>query len=130
TLPDDGVLLELVGRRVDGSTFPMECGFTHIDDAGRRLVIAVVRDVTERRRMDRQLLDVSEQLQRQIGQDLHDGLGQLLTGTAFLAKGLLASVDDEYRPHAERVVELINQAIARVRSLARGLSPIRVEARS
>jgi signal transduction histidine kinase len=87
-------------------------------------------DVTDRRALEKQVLEVSEQLQRQIGQDLHDGLGQLLTGTAFLAKGLVDYVDDEYAAQANRVVELINQAITRVRSLARGLSPIHVEAKS
>lgn len=70
-----------------------------------------------------------QKMQRQIGHDLHDGLGQILTGTAFLAKGLEAHVDAAYRPQAQRVVELINLAIARVRGLARGLSSLHVEAR-
>jgi signal transduction histidine kinase len=80
--------------------------------------------------LERQVLEASEQLQRQIGQDLHDGLGQLLTGTAFLAKGLQHNLSSEHQLQAQRIVELINLAIARVRSLARGLSPIHVEARS
>ena len=92
--------------------------------------IVVMRDMTERRVLERQVLDASEQLQRQIGQDLHDGLGQLLTGTAFLAKGLQHSLSSEHQSQAQRIVELINLAIARVRSLARGLSPIHVESRS
>jgi len=82
------------------------------------------------RLLERQVLDVSEQVQRRIGQDLHDGLGQLLTGTAFLTKGLQHSLALEYQPQAQRIVELINMAIARVRNLARGLSPIHVDAKS
>lgn len=129
-LPSSGTLQEATGIRSDGSTFTMECGFTEILVGSQRLAIVVMRDVTQRRIMERQVLDVSEQLQRQIGQDLHDGLGQLLTGTAFLTKGLQHSLSSEYQPQAQRIVELINQAIARVRSLARGLSPIHVEAQN
>jgi signal transduction histidine kinase len=84
----------------------------------------------QRRVLESKVLEASEQLQRQIGQDLHDGLGQLLTGTAFLAKGLQHNLASEHQQQAQRIVELINLAIARVRSLARGLSPIHVEARS
>jgi two-component system sensor kinase FixL len=74
--------------------------------------------------VDELVLEVTQQLRRQIGQDLHDGLGQLLTGTAFLAKALQHSLPAEHQPQVERIVELINQAIARVRALSRGLSPI------
>lgn len=129
-LPTSGTLHEAVGRRIDGTTFALECGFTEIGPGTQRALICVMRDVTQRRVLERQVLEASEQLQRQIGQDLHDGLGQLLTGTAFLAKGLQHSLTTEQQPQAARIVELINLAIARVRSLARGLSPIHVEARS
>ena len=76
--------------------------------------------------VDALVLEVTQQLRRQIGQDLHDGLGQLLTGTAFLAKALQHSLPAEHQPQVERIVALINQAIARVRALSRGLSPIGV----
>jgi len=80
--------------------------------------------------VDERMLEVSRDLRRQIGQDLHDGLGQLLTGTAFLAKALQHSLPAEHQPQVERIVSLINQAIARVRALSRGLSPIVVESHS
>ncbi|HKP61977.1 MAG TPA: ATP-binding protein [Polyangiales bacterium] len=124
-LPATGTTQEAIGRRADASTFTLECSFHQIDGG---LTVVVMRDVTQRRSLERQLLEVSEQLQRQIGQDLHDGLGQLLTGTAFLAKGLQHGLSTEHQGQAQRIVELINLAIARVRSLARGLSPIHVEA--
>lgn len=128
--PASGTLQEAVGRRVDGTTFTCECGFTEVRAGARSTTLVVMRDMTHRRSAERQVLDATEQLQRQIGQDLHDGLGQLLTGTAFLAKGLQHALSEEHQPQAQRIVELINHAIARVRSLARGLSPIHVEARS
>ena len=45
-------------------------------------------DITERKRMEKALLEISAREQRQIGQDLHDGLGQHLTGIAFMSKVL------------------------------------------
>lgn len=72
-------------------------------------------------------LAYEQRLRRQIGQDLHDGVGQLLTGTAFMAKALQHSLPAEHQPQVEQIVALINQAIARVRSLSRGLSPMDVE---
>jgi signal transduction histidine kinase len=122
--------VEALGRRADGTTVPLECTVARLEVGGREVKVWTLRDVTERRQLERRILEVGEQLRRQIGQDLHDGLGQLLTGTAFLAKGLESNVVDDYRPQAHRVVELINLAIARVRNLARFLSPIHVEARS
>jgi two-component system sensor kinase FixL len=123
-LPACGVRHALVGRRADNTTFPLECELTRVPAPEVSWTIVGIRDVTERTLHERRIVEVSEQLQRRIGQDLHDGLGQLLTGTAFLAKGLESSVSASERPQAQRVTELINQAIARVRSLARGLSPV------
>lgn len=133
-------------ERGDGSRFrallarlPATCETMREGARDHALRALVVTDVTRHRAasdatdgsvLERQVLEASEQLQRQIGQDLHDGLGQLLTGTAFLAKSLEQSVGPERQAQAQRVVDLLNQAIGRVRILARGLSPIHVEAQS
>ena len=91
-------------------------------------VIATGIDITERKRMEQAILDVSAREQRQIGQDLHDGLGQHLTGIAFMSKVLeqkLASrrsADDA--AHAAKIVHLVNEAINKTRELARGLLPV------
>ena len=49
-------------------------------------IIATGIDITEREQLERALLEISAREQRRIGQDLHDGLGQHLTGIAFMAK--------------------------------------------
>ena len=54
----------------------------------RRLFAGIVRDLTEAKRMERQVLEISDREQRRIGQDLHDGLGQQLAGIGFLSKSL------------------------------------------
>jgi len=82
------------------------------------------------RDLERRLLDISEEEQRRIGHDLHDGLGQHLTGVAFLSKVLSQRLGGKNLPEtaeANRIADLINQAIGWTRDLARGLSPVSVD---
>jgi PAS domain S-box-containing protein len=84
-------------------------------------------DVTERKRLERALLEISGREQRRIGQDLHDGLGQHLTGTAFMSKVLQRRLKEQGLPEAtdaDKIVDLVNQAIERTRELSRGLVPV------
>ena len=65
--------------------------------------------------------------QERISSELHDGLGQHLTGIAFLAKALankLHSRGASEASEADQIVGLINQAVANTRALARGLQPV------
>src|SRR5690606_33902293 len=83
-----GIGREVVGRRRDGSTFPMDLAVSEGALPTRRLFTGVVRDISERRELEQEVLRVAEEERRRIGQDLHDGLGQALTGTALIARGL------------------------------------------
>lgn len=90
-------------------------------------VVTTGIDITERKRMESALLEISGREQRQIGQDLHDGLGQHLTGIAFMSKVLqqqLAESGAAQAPHAAKIVRLVNDAIHKTRELARGLVPV------
>ena len=90
-------------------------------------VITTGLDITERKRMETALLEVGGRVQRRIGQDLHDGLGQHLTGIAFMSKVLeqqLADAQAPQAPHAGKIVRLVNDAVNRTRELARGLLPV------
>lgn len=97
-------------------------------------IITTGIDVTESRRLEKEVLQVSERERRQIGQDLHDGLGQMLTGIEFmsavLAQRLAQARSRELRDAARQAAEVnghVREAIAQTRSLARGLSPILLE---
>ena len=88
-------------------------------------------DVTDRRKLERQVLEISAREQMRIGQDLHDRLGQHLTGVAFksqvLAEDLQAkNVSDAST--ASTIVEMVSDAINQTRGLARGLYPVHLEA--
>ena len=90
-------------------------------------MIATGIDITERKQLEKAILDISAREQRRIGQDLHDGLGQHLTGIAFMAKVHEARLAEKHSPEAEdaaKIVKLVNEAIHKTRELARGLLPV------
>ena len=98
--------------------------------SGNEEVLAIIRDVSERKRLEKEILEISAREQRRIGHDLHDGLGPYLGGVAFKAKILEETLMAESSPHTaqtKELVRLINNAIRQARSLARGLAPIEVE---
>ncbi len=90
-------------------------------------VIATGIDITERKHLEKTILEVSGREQRRIGQDLHDGLGQHLTGIAFMSKVQEQKLMEKGFPEAEdasKIVNLVNEAIHKTRELARGLLPV------
>jgi len=92
---------------------------------------ALIEQMAERERLERELLEVSEREQRRIGYDLHDGLGQHLTGAALAGRVLEEKLSARNLPEAAdagKVVELVEDGITLSRKLAKGLHPIEMEA--
>jgi signal transduction histidine kinase len=88
------------------------------------------RESAARQRMAREMLEVSDREQRRIGQDLHDGLGQLLAGMAFLSQALAQTLARQARAEAAQatqLVQLANKAMTWARELVHGLSPVELE---
>ncbi|MDF3020320.1 MAG: hypothetical protein K0Q92_1623 [Steroidobacteraceae bacterium] len=113
--------------RRDGSTFDAACvtTLTHVDGATHRL--AVITDVTERRQLEREILEIAGREQLRIGSDLHDGLGQDLTGVALMLRSVVAQLrkeDSATRSDVEDIISLVNGAIESTRAMARGLAPV------
>lgn len=83
-----------------------------------------------RKRLERELLEVSEREQRRIGHDLHDGLGQTLAGVDVLLEVLKKRLAANAPADADAVAAISNyvkDAIQQTRMLAQGLSPVQVE---
>lgn len=124
--------MELPVCRCDGTMLTVSCFAAPLPDETGAPVscLSIFSDVTEQRRLQREILEVSGREQRRIGQDLHDGLGQVLTGVTFLGQALGKKLQDRGLPGADEAVEitrLVNEAIAHTRSLARGLYPVTLE---
>jgi signal transduction histidine kinase len=87
-------------------------------------VIILTADVAQRERMEKEALDVSEREQRRIGQDLHDGVCQQLTGISLLSRSLQSRLDGQAAADAGQVTRLINDCIEQTRRVTRGLHPV------
>ncbi len=101
----------------------------HDDGIGTGISISVT-NITERKRLERDILDVSSRERHSIGRDLHDGLGQELTGIALMLRSLATRFKHQFAggvADINEIVALVNQSIETARSLARGLLPVRTE---
>jgi signal transduction histidine kinase len=102
-----------------------------LEESGRRRIAELTNELQERMRLQKELLETSARVQRRIGSDLHDGLCQHLTGTAFAGQVLGQKLAGRSLPEAaeaDRLVELIQEAIELTRTLARNLHPIEMQA--
>lgn len=116
-------------RRRDGAHFLAHSVITALRrrDGSLRGFAVVVRDVTELRRLERETMEFSAREQRRLGQDLHDGLGQHLTGLSLLAEALMGKLSErapDLMGQAGRIASLAREAIDQTRALSAGLDPV------
>ncbi len=137
---DFPLMLENVRRALAGEEFSsvlefastvFECRYTPVSDKDRMPAgfIAVATDVTERFRLQREILEISDREQARIGQDIHDGLCQQLIGVAFNANSLEQGLAAQERPEAamaRKICARLDEAITESRRVCRGLYPIRL----
>lgn len=125
-----GIGREVSGRRKDGTTFPMDLAVSEVQLADRRIFTGFIRDITERKRLEKEILEIGDRERRRIGHDLHDGLCQHLAGIELMSQVLEQKLSRSSRNAAAQVGEIsknVRDAISHTRSLARGLSPVTLE---
>ena len=129
--------MDLVGRRKDGTEFPVEVGLAPVVGSRGALVAAFVTDVSERRKSDAKILEYQEKLRRlafdwalaeererrRIAAHLHDGVGQTLALTQNKLAATRSAPPDSIPATIDECVRLIEESIAQTRSLTFDLSP-------
>jgi len=114
-----------------GQRIRLEISTRVVGRVGKEMEVeGVARDITERKRLEREILEISSREQRRIGHDLHDGVCQQLAAIAYRMDILGEQLQEKgvaESAEAERVGGLVNEAINQTRSVARGLFPISLE---
>ncbi|HMP00364.1 MAG TPA: PAS domain S-box protein [Kiritimatiellia bacterium] len=93
-------------------------------------IYAVGRDITEQRRLEEEIVRSSTAERERMARDIHDGLGQTMTGLAYKAKLIEAILTEGARPEPAQAAELVslaNQATREARAIARGLDPVELQ---
>ncbi len=121
----------LFGSRVkDPHTGSIRCRLAVTNITERKNAEKQLNTLTERKGMEKEILDITEREREQIGHEMHDGIGQVLTGIAVKCKGLalkLKSKSLDESKEAMVVSKLANEAIGQTRNLAKMLYPVAIE---
>ena len=105
-----GIGREVKGKRKNGEIFPMDLAVSEMQLEDGIHYTGIIRDITERRRLENELLTIGEQERRRIGEDLHDGLGQMLTGLGLLTKNLIHKLEKKEQRRIARCKRVAGHA--------------------
>jgi len=123
---------ETLRRRKDGKIIDISVTISPILDTNGKIIGAskLARDITGRKQLEREIIEVSDREQRRIGHDLHDGLCQHLAGIEMMSQVLETKLAPKNKDGARRASDIakhVREAIGQTRALARGLSPVTLE---
>jgi PAS domain S-box-containing protein len=123
-----GIGRELSGKCSKGRIFPIDLAVSEI--ANQKGFVGSIRDISDRKELERQVINASATEQRRIGQDIHDGVGQELTGLRYVAQTHLDALLQEDSPHAktaQRMKEWLGTIQQQLRTIIRQLIPVEVD---
>ncbi len=123
-----GIGREVQACRKDGTVFPVALAVRQIEPL--RLFTGIIRDISQRHYLQKQILEIAAEEQRRIGHDLHDDEGQELTGLALSMDTLVTLLKRESRPEvaiARHLLDDLKRTMQKVRWLSRGLNPVEVD---
>ncbi len=117
----------------DGRRMEVSLTFSPIHDASGKVVSVSVtaRDISERKRLEREVVEAASLEQRRIGQDLHDSVAQELTALNLLASDLVEALRTDPASGAklvERMAQGLRRSQEELRDVLHGLLPVAVDA--
>jgi len=114
-----------------GERVKLEINARMIVQNGKQIEVeGIGRDITERKRLEKEILEISTKEQQRIGHDLHDGVCQQLAAISYRLHALARRLEDKAPPEsteAECIGDLISESLNQTRGVARGLFPVRLE---
>jgi two-component system CheB/CheR fusion protein len=120
-----GIGREVSCRCKDGTCFPADLTVSEMH-GDKRLFTGILHDLTRRKQLEREIVEIATAEQRRIGEDLHDNVGQELTALGLLMESLVESIE-KHSPAdldlARKLVQGLNRVFGHVRSISRGLVP-------
>ena len=119
---------ELTARK--GLRIPVEMNVHLIELNGKPAMLAIARDVSELRKLERLIYEIDEMEKQFLGQELHDSIGQYLTAITFKSKVLenrLKALNIIEAAEAEALTQLINQTSVHARNISKTLFPVELE---
>jgi two-component system, LuxR family, sensor kinase FixL len=125
-----GVGREALGQRRDGSIFPIDLSVGEFVVGDRRMFTGIVRNITDRHRLQAEVLRIAEMEQRRLGRDLHDDLCQQLAGIEYLCHSLALRLEKAGRDEASianEITHLLHAATEHTRDLSHGMAPVPLE---
>jgi two-component system CheB/CheR fusion protein len=123
-----GIGREVEGRRKDGSVFPVDLAVSEIEHL--KLFTGILYDLTRRKQLEREVVEIASLQQRRIGQDLHDSVGQELTALNLLAGDLAVALRTDPKNAAdliERMTKGLQRCQQKFRDIIQGLLPIAID---
>jgi signal transduction histidine kinase len=127
-LSDLPVEIEVPRGKQEDSVF-IECSVRQLRINNSLHRLAILRDVSGRRRLEREIVDIEQRERRHIGRELHDGLGQELTGLALMLRGAAANLgagDAAIGLRLQEAVGIVNNLIASTRELTNGVFAVSI----
>jgi two-component system, LuxR family, sensor kinase FixL len=126
---DTQAAFETLVLRKDGSEIPVMLSGVAIKDANRNVlaVVGVFRDITERKRLEQSLADITENERNRLWRDLHDGVCQQLTGLRLIAASLgpqLPTREPDIAERLRQIQEIADGALSMTRQVASGLESL------
>ena len=124
---------EIRNRAKDGTFYWVQTTIVpFLNDAGKPAQYVAIRtDITERYRLEQEILAIAEREQSRFGRDLHDGLGQRLTAMELFSHTLQNDLKQQAPNLVKPLQELgkeLRETIRQARALSHGLSPVALEA--